>query len=212
MSGSTFGGATNQGASNAGGSGQVGLSMVVGLGNPGEKYRNTRHNIGFDCLSLLHEQLGKPAIQAKFESQLVRGVLAGRDVCLVWPQTFMNCSGRAVAQVARFYKVPVENILVVCDDLSLPLGKLRLRKTGSSGGQKGLGDILKAVGTQDVSRLRIGIDPAPEGWEVVDYVLSRFTLHERQQVAQALSKACDAIGCWLREGIEAAMNRFNAGR
>lgn len=196
----------------AGGIEPVGLRMIVGLGNPGEKYRNTRHNIGFDCISLLHEQMGKPTLQAKFESQLVRGVFAERDVCLVWPQTFMNCSGRAVAQVARFYKVPVENILVVCDDLSLPLGKLRLRQSGSSGGQKGLGDILNSFGTQDVPRLRIGIDSTPAGWETVDFVLSRFNSQEKPLVTSALATASNAIGCWLREGIEAAMNRFNAGR
>ena len=196
----------------AGGIEPVGLRLIVGLGNPGEKYRNTRHNIGFDCISLLHEQMGKPTLQAKFESQLVRGVLAERDVCLVWPQTFMNCSGRAVAQVARFYKVPAENILVVCDDLSLPLGKLRLRRGGSSGGQKGLGDILNSFGTQDVPRLRIGIDPTPAGWETVDFVLSRFNSQEKPLVAAALATASDAISCWLREGLEAAMNRFNAGR
>lgn len=200
------------GASNAGGSRTGGLAMVVGLGNPGEKYRSTRHNIGFDCIGRLHEQMGKPAIQAKFESQLVRGVLAGRDVCLVWPQTFMNCSGRAVSQVARFFKVPTENILVVCDDLSLPLGKLRLRRSGSSGGQKGLDDILKALGTQEVSRLRIGIDPTPAGWDTADFVLSRFSAEERSVVLESLNRAGDAIGCWLQEGIEAAMNRFNAGR
>lgn len=189
----------------------IGLSMIVGLGNPGEKYRNTRHNIGFDCISLLHEQMGKPALQAKFESLLVRGALVGRDVCLVWPQTYMNCSGRAVAQVARFYKIPVESILVVCDDLSLPLGKLRLRRNGSSGGQKGLGDILNSLGTQDVSRLRIGIDPTPAGWETVDFVLSRFDNHEKPLVAAALATAAGAIECWLKEGIEVAMNRYNAG-
>lgn len=212
MTGSTPNGASSEGASKAGGTGRVGLAMIVGLGNPGEKYRNTRHNIGFDCLSLLHHQMGKPSVQAKLESQLVRGVLAGRDVCLVWPQTFMNCSGRAVAHVARFYKVPVENILVICDDLSLPLGKLRLRQTGSSGGQKGLDDILKALGTHDVPRLRIGIDPTPAGWETADFVLSRFSPQERPVADDALSQACNAIGCWLREGIVAAMNQFNARR
>ena len=190
----------------------TGLALVVGLGNPGDKYRQTRHNIGFDCLSLLHQRMGGPAIQAKFESLLVRGSLAGRDTCLVWPQTFMNCSGRAVSQIARFYKVPTENILVVCDDLSLPLGKLRMRRSGSSGGQKGLDDILKSLGSHDVPRLRIGIDPTPEGWETADYVLSRFSGAEREVVQIALPNATEAVESWLREGIAAAMNRFNATR
>jgi len=191
---------------------EKGLTLVVGLGNPGDKYRQTRHNIGFDCLSQLHEGMGRPTLQAKFESLLVRGVLAGRDVCLVWPQTFMNCSGRAVAQVARFYKVPIENILVVCDDLSLPLGKLRMRRSGSSGGQKGLADILKSLGSQDVPRLRIGIDPTPADRDTADYVLSKFSNAEREVVQDALRQATKAIECWLGEGIDTAMNRHNVTR
>jgi peptidyl-tRNA hydrolase, PTH1 family len=189
-----------------------GLALIVGLGNPGEKYQHTRHNIGFDCLAGLHERMGRPSVQAKFESQLVRGVLDGRDVCLVWPLTFMNCSGRAVAQVARFYKVSVENILVVCDDLSLPLGKLRMRRNGSSGGQKGLNDILKSLGTQDVPRLRIGIDATPENWDTADYVLSKFSAAERKVVSDALSRSADAAQSWLSDGIETAMNRFNVAQ
>lgn len=185
------------------------LALIVGLGNPGEKYQHTRHNIGFDCLAVLHERMGRPSVQAKFESQLVRGVLTGRDVCLVWPLTFMNCSGRAVAQVARFYKVSPENVLVVCDDLSLPLGKLRMRRNGSSGGQKGLNDILKSLGTQDVPRLRVGIDATPPNWETADYVLSKFSAAERKVVSDALSRSADAAQCWLSDGIETAMNRFN---
>lgn len=188
------------------------LALIVGLGNPGEKYQHTRHNIGFDCLTGLHERMGRPSVQAKFESQLVRGVLNGRDVCLVWPLTYMNCSGRAVAQVARFYKVSVENILVVCDDLSLPLGKLRMRRNGSSGGQKGLNDILKSLGTQDVSRLRIGIDATPENWDTADYVLSKFSAAERKVVSDALSRAADAAQSWLSDGIVTAMNRFNVAQ
>lgn len=185
------------------------LALIVGLGNPGEKYQYTRHNIGFDCLAGLHERMGRPSVQAKFESQLVRGVLNGCDVCLVWPLTFMNCSGRAVAQVSRFYKVSPENILVVCDDLSLPLGKLRMRRNGSSGGQKGLNDILKSLGTLDVPRLRIGIDATPQNWETADYVLSKFSVAERKVVSDALSRSADAVQCWLGDGIETAMNRFN---
>lgn len=188
------------------------LALIVGLGNPGEKYRHTRHNIGFDCLTELHERMGRPSVQAKFESQLVRGVLSGRDVCLVWPLTFMNCSGRAVAQVARFYKVSVENILVVCDDLSLPLGKLRMRRNGSSGGQKGLNDILKSLGTQEVPRLRIGIDATPENWDTADYVLSKFSVAERKVVSDALSRSAVAAQSWLSDGIESAMNRFNVAQ
>lgn len=187
----------------------LGLAIVVGLGNPGAKYKQTRHNIGFECLDRLHVRLGSPTLQSKFEGQFAKGSIGGRDVCLVWPLTFMNCSGRCVAQIARFYKVAPENILVVCDDLSLPLGRLRIRKSGSSGGQKGLNDIIQSLGTQDVPRLRVGIDPTPENWDTADYVLSRFSASDRTIVDEGLKRAEDAVVAWLTAGIDSAMNRFN---
>lgn len=187
----------------------AGMAMVVGLGNPGVKYEKTRHNIGFDCLNGVLAKMGSPSLQAKFEGQFAKGRIGQRDVCLVWPLTFMNCSGRCVVQFARFYKIEIQNILVICDDLSLPLGKLRVRKSGSSGGQKGLNDIIQSLGTQEVPRLRIGIDPTPEHWETSDYVLSKFTATERAIVDDGLSKAVNAITCWLSDGIDVAMNGFN---
>ena len=191
---------------------KVALKLVVGLGNPGSKYENTRHNIGFDCLQKLHASMGSITVQSKFESQIAKGSLGSHDVVLAWPMTYMNCSGRAVAQIARFYKIPTDFILVECDDLSLPLGKLRLRKGGSSGGQKGLDDVLKALGTQDVPRLRIGIDATPENRQTVDYVLSKFSKKEREVVEESLVLALDAVQCWTNDGIEKAMNRFNASK
>ena len=185
------------------------MAMVVGLGNPGSKYERTRHNIGFDCLNNLHAKMGSPNLQAKFEGQFAKGRIGQRDVCLVWPLTFMNCSGRCVSQFARFYKVEIQNILVICDDLSLPLGKLRIRKSGSSGGQKGLNDIIQSLGTQEVPRLRIGIDPTPEHWDTADYVLSKFSASERAVVDDGLSRAEAAIIGWLTEGIDHVMNLFN---
>jgi len=187
----------------------AGMAMVVGLGNPGAKYEQTRHNIGFECLNGLLAKMGSPNLQAKFEGQFTKGRLGQRDVCLVWPLTFMNCSGRCVAQFARFYKIEIRNILVICDDLSLPLGKLRIRKSGSSGGQKGLSDIIQSLATQDVPRLRIGIDPTPEHWETTDYVLSRFSTAERAIVDDGLSRAGSAVASWLSDGIDVAMNGFN---
>ena len=186
--------------------------LVVGLGNPGTQYENTRHNIGFDCLQKLHESMGSLQVQSKFESKMVKGPLESQEVVLAWPLTYMNCSGRAVAQIARYYKIPSESILVVCDDLSLPLGKLRIRKSGSSGGQKGLDDVLKALGTLDVPRLRIGIDATPENRQTVDYVLSKFSKKEREVVDESLGRALEAIQCWLKDGIDTAMNRFNAAK
>ena len=187
----------------------AGMALIVGLGNPGAKYDRTRHNIGFDCLNRLHASMGSPSLQAKFEGQFAKGRIGQRDVCLVWPLTFMNCSGRCVSQFARFYKVELENILVICDDLSLPLGKLRIRKSGSSGGQKGLNDIIQSLGTQDVTRLRIGIDPTPAHWDTADYVLSKFSASERAIVDEGLFRADEAIAIWLKEGVDSAMNIFN---
>lgn len=187
----------------------AGMALIVGLGNPGSKYDRTRHNIGFDCLNRLHASMGSPSLQAKFEGQFAKGRIGQRDVCLVWPLTFMNCSGRCVSQFARFYKVELENILVICDDLSLPLGKLRIRKSGSSGGQKGLNDIIQSLGTQDVTRLRIGIDPTPAHWDTADYVLSKFSASERAIVDEGLFRANEAIAIWLKEGVDSAMNIFN---
>ena len=187
----------------------AGMALIVGLGNPGAKYDRTRHNIGFDCLSRLHASMGSPSLQAKFEGQFAKGRMGQRDVCLVWPLTFMNCSGRCVSQFARFYKVELENILVICDDLSLPLGKLRIRKSGSSGGQKGLNDIIQSLGTQDVTRLRIGIDPTPAHWDTADYVLSKFSASERAIVDEGLFRANEVIAVWLKEGVDSAMNIFN---
>ncbi len=187
----------------------AGMAMVVGLGNPGAKYEKTRHNIGFDCLTRLLAKMGSPSVQAKFEGQFAKGRFGQRDVCLVWPLTFMNCSGRCVSQFARFYKIETKNILVICDDLSLPLGKIRIRKSGSSGGQKGLNDIIQSLGTQEVPRLRIGIDPTPEHWETSDYVLSKFSTNERNIVDDGISNAVDAVVTWLSRGIDAAMNGFN---
>ena len=187
----------------------AGMAMVVGLGNPGVKYEKTRHNVGFDCLNGLLAKMGFPSVQAKFEGQFTKGRLGQRDVCLVWPLTFMNCSGRCVSQFARFYKIETKNILVICDDLSLPLGKLRVRKSGSSGGQKGLNDIIQSLGTQEVPRLRIGIDPTPEHWETSDYVLSKFSTAERAVVDDGITNAVNATVIWLCDGIDAAMNGFN---
>ena len=183
--------------------------LLVGLGNPGAKYRETRHNIGFECLDELRRRMGSPTPTSKFEGQWVRGKWNDRDVILLWPLTFMNNSGRCVAQVVGFFKIPVDQVMVVCDDMSLPLGKLRLRKRGSSGGQKGLGDILKSLGTQDVPRLRLGIDQAPPEWDVADYVLSKFKTAERIVVDQAISRAVDAVEHWLKSGIESCMNEYN---
>jgi len=182
--------------------------LVVGLGNPGSKYQGTRHNIGFELVDRLAQGSSQATFSSKFEGQQAEIEIDYRRVLLLKPQTFMNLSGRSVGQAVRFYKLPLTDLLVVCDDLSLPVGKLRLRTGGSDGGQKGLRDIAAQLGTDQFPRLRIGIGEN-EGVDAAEYVLSRFRTTERNAIDDALILASQAIAVWVTQGIDAAMNRFN---
>ena len=184
------------------------IKLVVGLGNPGSKYQGTRHNIGFELIDRLAQGGAASAFSRKFDGLLVETEIDFRRVLLLKPETFMNLSGRSVGQAVRFYKVALTDLLVVCDDLSLPLGKLRLRPGGSDGGQKGLRDITGHLGTDEFPRLRIGIGDR-EDIDAADYVLSRFRSSERPVIDDALILASQAVAVWVTQGIEAAMNRFN---
>lgn len=180
--------------------------LVVGLGNPGSKYEQTRHNIGFEVVDRLAEGVGV-RFSRKFDGLVAEIEIDFRKVVLLKPETFMNLSGRAVAQVLQFYKIERSDLLVICDDLTLPLGKLRLRGSGSDGGQKGLRDIIAAVGSDAFARLRIGIGERGP-MDAADFVLSRFR-HERPIVDDALILAVQAVAVWTTQGLAAAMNRFN---
>jgi PTH1 family peptidyl-tRNA hydrolase len=184
------------------------LKLVVGLGNPGTKYEGTRHNVGFDVIDRLAQGGTRPSFSRKFDGLAADAEIDYRRVFLLKPETFMNLSGRSVAQVARFYKIGAAQLLVVCDDLSLPLGKLRLRAGGSDGGKKGLRDITAHLGTEVYPRLRIGIgDRGPI--DAPDFVLSRFRSSERPAIDDALIDATQAVAVWVAQGLDAAMNRFN---
>ncbi|MDR0520270.1 MAG: aminoacyl-tRNA hydrolase [Planctomycetaceae bacterium] len=187
------------------------MKLIVGLGNPGAKYRNTRHNAGFMVLAEYAKQHAageKP--QAKFHGELVRfPARNGETICLLAPSTFMNRSGISVAEAVQFYKIPLPDILIVCDDLNLPFGKLRFRSGGSSGGQKGLADILRAAGTEDVPRLRIGIGSPPGQMDAADYVLMNFTEKEQTDWDVTVKLAADAVDCWIDKGLAEAGNLFN---
>lgn len=186
------------------------LKMVVGLGNPGPKYSGTRHNVGFDVLDHLSRLHSAATVRAKFEGQLTTVTVADTTLLLVWPLTYMNESGRCAKAVAQFYKIdPLCDLLVICDDLSLPLGKLRLRSKGSAGGQKGLNHILQVFGTQEIPRLRIGIDPAPPQWETADYVLGRFRNDEKPVIEQAVQEAANAVRTWCEHDLNYCMNHVN---
>jgi PTH1 family peptidyl-tRNA hydrolase len=184
--------------------------VVVGLGNPGPKYEGTRHNVGFAVIDLLAESPRVGRFQSRFQAQVAEGYEEGQKVFLVKPETFMNLSGRCVRQVLDFYQLPIESLLVVCDDINLPLGKLRFRARGSHGGHNGLRDVQGHLGTTEYARLRIGVG-APAGDDAVDHVLGRFRPTERPIVENALTLAAQAVVVWLQRGVEACMNQYNAG-
>ena len=185
------------------------MKLVVGLGNPGRKYEETRHNIGFEILSSLSERHGKPPARAKFEGLLQECLVAGERTLLLMPQTFMNLSGRSVQLAMRFYQISEDDLLLVCDDFHLDLGVLRLRPGGSDGGQKGLADTIRQLGTNDFARLRFGIGPVPERWESADFVLGKFRSSERKLADRLILRSTEAVETWIAHGIQRAMNEYN---
>jgi len=184
------------------------MKLVVGLGNPGSKYDGTRHNIGFQVVDRLAEGGSRAAFARKFDGLVAEAEIDFQRVLLLKPQTFMNLSGRSVSQAVRFYKLELTDLLVVCDDLNLPLARLRIRGGGSDGGQKGLRDITASVGSEAYARLRIGIGERGQV-DASDFVLSRFRGTERPLIDDALILASQAVAVWVSQGLPAAMNRFN---
>lgn len=185
------------------------MKLVVGLGNPGRRYEGSRHNLGYAVLAELARRLQPGSAKAKFFGELIETIVDGQKLLLLSPTTYMNRSGTSVLAVRDFYGLANEDMLVICDDLSLPPGKLRLRANGSSGGQKGLEDIIRRLGTDEIPRLRLGIGPSPPGWEAADYVLARFPSEELPEIEVAVGKAADAVLMWIHEGLPACMNRYN---
>ncbi|HEV3340000.1 MAG TPA: aminoacyl-tRNA hydrolase [Pirellulales bacterium] len=186
------------------------MKLVVGLGNPGRKYQATRHNIGYEVLWNLARRYATGSPKSSFQGELVDADLAGVRALLLWPQTYMNRSGVCVVQARDFYKLENSDLLVVCDDFNLPLARLRVRAKGSSGGQKGLEDIIRALGTDEFARLRVGIGSPPENWEAANYVLGKFNKQELTEIEPAIGRAADAAVEWARSGLEPCMNRYNA--
>ncbi|MCU0722352.1 MAG: aminoacyl-tRNA hydrolase [Planctomycetes bacterium] len=184
------------------------MKMVAGLGNPGARYERTRHNVGFRVADRLAEAGGARFGPGPAEALVARREAGDERVVLVKPQTWMNLSGRAVAPLARWYRIEADALLVVCDDLALPEGRLRFRRGGSDGGHKGLASVLEAMGTRDVARLRVGVG-APAG-AAEDWVLAPFAAAEEERFRAAEARAAEAVETWIREGIEACMNRYNA--
>lgn len=184
------------------------IKMVVGLGNPGKKYVDTRHNIGFRVIDSLAEKLRLDVRKKRFGACLGSGEFAEWKLILLKPMRFMNCSGEVVATAANFYKLILSNLLVVIDDMALPLGRIRMRMRGSAGGHNGLADVIEKLGTENINRLRIGVGQSDEK-EAYDYVLSKPTETERPLLDEAIVKARDAVLCWVEYGIKMTMNKFN---
>ena len=183
--------------------------LIVGLGNPGIKYEHTRHNMGFLTVDLLAEKLGVKLNKVKFKAAYNIVNFAGCKCLVMKPQTYMNLSGEAVREAAQFYKVPADHILVIYDDISLPVGKLRVRPSGSAGGHNGIKNIIAHLGTQDFPRVKIGVAAPGDADDMIDWVIGVPSQAERKILAQSFEKAIDAAECIIIDGCQKAMNGFN---
>ena len=184
--------------------------LVVGLGNPGDKYENTRHNVGFLTVDELAERARVPVQRLKHRALTNTVELGGAKVLLMKPVTYMNLSGEAVRQAADFYKVPPEHVLVVSDDVSLPVGRLRIRRGGSAGGHNGLKSIIQQLGTDQFPRLKVGVGEKPHpDYDLADWVLGKFVGEDKKTIDAAIKRAADAVECYIQDGPDKAMSRFN---
>src|SRR5664279_3200429 len=183
--------------------------LIVGLGNPGARYENTRHNVGFRVVERLTQKHGLSFGKTEHHAQTASGTILGKRVLLAKPMTYRNASGEAVQPLVSFYKIEPDHILIVGDDIDLPLGTLRLRKSGSSGGQNGLKHILQRLGTQEIARARFGVGRPPGHKQAADHVLAPFKGDEAILAAEVIDRAAQAVEAWLTEGIEMAMTRYN---
>ena len=187
------------------------MKLIVGLGNPGAQYEGTRHNVGFEVAALLAKEFAAGAApRGRFQGEVIEATIRGQKSLLLTPLTYMNLSGASVLAARDFYKIENQDILIVCDDFHLPLAKLRLRASGSAGGQNGLDDVIRRLGTEDVPRLRIGIGPPPPGREATGHVLGRFTKDEQAEIGPTLVRAAQAAADWVEHDLKHCMNQYNA--
>lgn len=185
--------------------------MIVGLGNPGRQYETTRHNAGFICLDLLSEKHGIKITKLKFKSLMGDGRINGKRCLLLKPQTFMNLSGEAVRDAAEFYKIPPERIIVICDDISLDPGKIRIRRKGSAGGQNGMKNIIYHLNSDNFPRIKVGIGAKPNpDYDLADWVLSHFTKDEAKLIKEAAEKAVGSVEYMVEDKIDKAMSEYNS--
>lgn len=186
------------------------MYIIVGLGNPGREYAGTRHNVGFNVVTRISDDYNIPISIKEHKAICGKGFIAGQKVLLALPQTYMNLSGESVKELVDYYKIdPEEELLVVYDDISMDVGRIRLRAKGSAGGHNGIKNIIAHLGTDRFARVKVGVGAKPEGWDLKDHVLGRFTREENETMRQMLGTACDACREYIMNGIEAAMNKHN---
>ncbi len=185
--------------------------LLIGLGNPGREYANTRHNFGFMLIDRLAVRLNARGMKVQSKAIVLDARYEERKLILTKPQTFMNLSGQSVQGLVHFYKVPLTNVMVLSDDLDIPFGTIRIRPSGGPGGQRGLSSIIEKLGTKDVQRMRLGIGRPPGRMEPADYVLQQFSKDETQLLSETLDRAADAVLEFVNNGLNAAMNKFNGG-
>ncbi len=186
------------------------MYVIAGLGNPTAKYEKTRHNVGFDVIDRLAEKYNIRVSDNRQKAICGTGIIEGEKVLLVKPQTFMNLSGESIGAILNFYKVePETNLIVIYDDISLEPGRLRIRKKGSAGGHNGIKNIIAHTGTQEFLRIKVGVGEKPQGWDLADYVLGRFSKEDREKVEDAYERAVEAVSYMVKGETDKAMNLFN---
>ena len=186
------------------------MYLIAGLGNPSRTYEGTRHNIGFTMIDAIGNKFGIDVKTKKHKALVGRGIIDGMRVILAKPQTYMNLSGESIREIADFYKIEPENIIIIYDDISLDVGQLRIRKKGSAGGHNGIKNIIAHLGTQEFPRIKVGIGNKPEGWDLADYVLSKYSKAEQEALEEASEGVIGSVKLMLMDDIEAAMNKYNA--
>lgn len=186
------------------------MYIIVGLGNPGKEYAHTRHNVGFETIDILADRMGIEVEEKKHKGLCGKGILAGQKVILLKPQTYMNLSGDSVGEMAQFYKIPPENIIVINDDISLDVGRIRVRPKGSAGGHNGLKSIIYRLNSDTFPRVKMGVGaPKHEDYDLADFVLGRFTKEEIPVMEDAIMKAEKAVAEIIKNGVQSAMNKYN---
>ncbi len=185
------------------------MKLICGLGNPGKKYEQTKHNMGFQVIDRLEETYHIPVNKIKHRALEGNGIVAGEKLVLLKPQTFMNLSGESVKEAMQFYKLSVEDLIVIYDDISLPVGAVRIREKGSAGGHNGMKNIIAHLGSSQFVRIRVGVGAKPAEWDLADYVLSGFAANEQKEVQDGIALAARAVDLLVRQGLQQAMNQVN---